>query len=624
MRFWPKLRTLMSRAPRASNQRPNRSQPRLWVALLLPLLALAFAPGKVGALSFTATLDTETVNVGESATLTLKFDGGQPRSISAIPKIANLDMTDQGTMHSFNSINGQMSLSLTETVLLTPRQPGEYTIPALTAEINGQTFTTTPLKLKAVKPGTAPGSSLPDQWAFVQIVPSKKQVYVGEVLSVEFRIFFREGVAEADNWLGQFEGYGGCPIKAEGFTVIKTAHLPRRQARDGNVNYVVATLVSSLTPVKTGTLSIGSMEIPAMTLHIPTGSRRRDFLDPFGMFQQYEEKRLTPTADSQSIVAVPLPKENVPSDFRGAVGSYTLSVSAGPTNVTVGDPVTVKIQIAGHGPLETLVLPNQPAWRDFKVYPPTTKVETTDSLGLQGTKTFEQVVVPQSADITNVPGVSFSYFDSDQKCYRTLAQPAIPIVVRPGSAAPMPTVAATTRPSQENAPPSQDIVDIKQRLGTLAQAGPPLAAQPWFIALQGVPVLAFFSALVWRRRTDSLANNPRLRRQRQVAQLVRQKLEELRTLAAANNSEEFFATLFHLLQEQLGERLDVPAPSITEAVIQERLQPLGAPEATLAALQEMFQTCNLARYAPIKSSQELSAIVSKLESLLERLQALKF
>ena len=92
-----------------------------------------------------------------------------------------------------------------------------------------------------------------------------------------------------------------------------------------------------------------------------------------------------------------------------------------------------------------------------------------------------------------------------------------------------------------------------------------------------MPVLLWVWALIWRRRTESLANNPRLRRQRQVVQLVRNGLAGLQALAAQNNSEAFFATLVHLLQEQLGERLDLPASAITEAVIDERLRPRGAP-----------------------------------------------
>jgi hypothetical protein len=128
---------------------------------------------------------------------------------------------------------------------------------------------------------------------------------------------------------------------------------------------------------------------------------------------------------------------------------------------------------------------------------------------------------------------------------------------------------------------------------------------------------------VWRKRTDNLANNPRLQRQRRVARLVREGLNELHRLAADNNSDEFFVTLFRLLQEQLGERLDCPASSITEAVIDERLVLLGAPETTLAGLRELFQLCNQVRYAPMRTSGELAAVIPQFENAVRELQNVK-
>jgi hypothetical protein len=120
-----------------------------------------------------------------------------------------------------------------------------------------------------------------------------------------------------------------------------------------------------------------------------------------------------------------------------------------------------------------------------------------------------------------------------------------------------------------------------------------------------------------------LANNPKLRRQRNVAQRVRAGLQELRATANSQQAEEFFATLFRLLQEQIGERLDLPASAITEAVIEERLRGRNLAEVSLSALRELFQTCNQARYAPHKSSQELAALIPRAESVLRDLQTLK-
>src|SRR5208282_6901918 len=122
-----------------------------------------------------------------------------------------------------------------------------------------------------------------------------------------------------------------------------------------------------------------------------------------------------------------------------------------------------------------------------------------------------------------------------------------------------PTVAAAKSAGAEHPPSPQDILPIKEELSALTPAAPPLVIRPAFLALQSLPVLAWLAAFVWRKRTDNLANNPRLRRQRRVARLVREGLNDLHRLAAENNSDEFFATLFRLLQEQLGDRLDCPA-----------------------------------------------------------------
>jgi hypothetical protein len=181
-------------------------------------------------------------------------------------------------------------------------------------------------------------------------------------------------------------------------------------------------------------------------------------------------------------------------------------------------------------------------------------------------------------------------------------------------------IAAAKTANSQNPPPQQDILPIKEQSGALTPAGPPLLTRPAFLAAQSLPVLAWLAAFVWRKRTDSLANNPRLRRQRRVAQLVREGLNDLRRFADENNSDEFFATLFRLLQEQLGERLDCPASSITEAVIDERLVLLGAPETTLAGLRELFQLCNQARYAPLRSSGELAAVIPQFENAVRELQ----
>jgi len=108
-----------------------------------------------------------------------------------------------------------------------------------------------------------------------------------------------------------------------------------------------------------------------------------------------------------------------------------------------------------------------------------------------------------------------------------------------------------------------------------------------------------------------------------VAQLILSGLDDLNKFAAENKSDDFFAMLFRLLQEQLGERLDCPAISITEADADNRLILLGATPETLESLRELFHACNQARYAPVQTSQELSALAAKFKKTAGELQGLK-
>jgi hypothetical protein len=220
-----------------------------------------------------------------------------------------------------------------------------------------------------------------------------------------------------------------------------------------------------------------------------------------------------------------------------------------------------------------------------------------------------------------LPALTFSFFDPNDGRYHTLTQPAVPLTVSPAGASPVPAIALAKNAAENRAP--QDVLPLKQSLGILSQSKTPLVAQPVFFAAQSVPVLAFLAAFIWRRRVDNLANNPRLRRHRAVALLVAGGLEDLKKYAAANQPDEFFATLFRLLQEQLGERLDCPASAITENVVEEHALLRGAPAPLRDALRDQFQLCNQARYAPVRGTSELNSVAGQFEKLIGELQELK-
>ncbi|HEX5221258.1 MAG TPA: BatD family protein [Verrucomicrobiae bacterium] len=586
---------------------------RIVVALLCFLTTQLVAQ----AITLSASLERETVTLGESVRLSIMFEGGQPQGTPSLPTIANLQIVYNGPSSQFSFVNGQTSSSITHNYTVTPRQPGNYTIPALTVEVGGQKLTTQPLHLTVLKPNALPPEAMASgtQPAFLRLQLPKTNLYFGEIIMGEYQLYLRDGIVG----INQFQ-FTATP--AEGLSVGKFIEGQRRRTQVGNIGYTVVPLYFVLTPVKTGPLSIGPVTANVVIELPPSGNRRRDsFFDAF--FNSNERKQLALATDTINLQCLPLPEQNKPADFSGAVGNYTMTVNVGPTNVATGDPITVRVEITGRGALDAVKLPAQSAWENFKSYPPTANVEFSDQLGMQGRKIFEQIISPENADIKELPPFSFSFFDPETAQYRTLTHPDTPLVVRPGGHAPAPVVAATSHASNDTPPPQQDIVPIKTRLGNVRSAGSFIGTRKVFLALNVVPMLAFIGAIVWRKRTDALANNPRLRRQRQVAATIDAGLKRLETLAAQNTSDEFFAELVHLLQEKLGERLNCSASSITEAVIDEKLRPRGLPDTTLDELHALFQSCNLARYAPVKSSEELAGIIPRLTTALKQLEEVK-
>lgn len=586
---------------------------RMDFKIRLGWLALCLWLGTARGANFTAALDRDTMTLGETATLSLTFEGGSPQNTPTL-EVPGLDISSAGTSQNFTLVNGSMSSTVTDTYAVTAQHPGQYTIPALTAEVGGEALTTPPMTLTVLKPDAPSAEDIHagNEAAFMTLSLPSGKVYVGQELTAELRIYVRDDVQNFGNF--QFTGQ-----TADGLLIGKNAQGGRSRTRVGDRVYTVIPLTYALTATKAGQLTLGPFTAQAVVV-LP--SQNQPNVDPFfrQFFNQGEQKQITLATTTVALDCQPLPEQNKPANFNGAIGNFTLTVSVGPTNVTVGDPVTVRVQISGRGALDSVTLPDQSALPGFKVFPPTVKTEAGNGLGLEGTKTFEEIVTPQTADIHAWPQFSFSYFNPDDGQYHTVAQPPVALTVHSAGTTPMPAFAKTSAP--ENPAPA-DILPIKDSPGNLRPAGPPLINQPVFLLFQGLPVMALLAAWLWRRNTDKLANNPRRRRQLAVAQMMSQGLGELKQFAAGNQPDEFFATLFRLLQEQLGERLDCPASAITENVIEEHTLLRQAPGATRDGLRELFQLCNQARYAPVRGTSELNSVAAQFQKVIAELKELR-
>lgn len=117
-----------------------------------------------------------------------------------------------------------------------------------------------------------------------------------------------------------------------------------------------------------------------------------------------------------SLNVLQLPFKGRPADFSGIIGFLDVFVTAAPETVTVGEPITLQITIEGDID-ENFKLPdlqNQKGFKDNFTFP------FTSSPGKYQQKkiAFVQSIRPQNSDITEIPPIAVSYFDSASGTYK--------------------------------------------------------------------------------------------------------------------------------------------------------------------------------------------------------------
>ncbi|MCD6394825.1 MAG: BatD family protein [Planctomycetes bacterium] len=178
----------------------------------------------------------------------------------------------------------------------------------------------------------------------------------------------------------------------------------------------------------------GSIEIKpaAISADIAVGSSRRRrnsfFDDFFAARRQY--KRFVARSKPAILEVLPVPTEGKPADFYGLVGQYTIEASATPTEVNVGDPITLKIKVSGSKYLKPVQMPDLTAItaiaENFKV-----SDEQASPVIENGFKVFTQTIRARNDKIAEIPPIGLSYFDAPKGRYATVKTRPVKLKVAP-------------------------------------------------------------------------------------------------------------------------------------------------------------------------------------------------
>ena len=574
------------------------------------------------------------VFLGESFEMQIQISGSDQPGRPNLAGLHNFTVQPNGggpnNSSSVTIINGRMTQSVKKSYILnyrlTPKRTGRVIIPAITLTVEGQTVRTGAVAINVQKPMEI------DNFKLV-LELSKPKVYVGEPVRLRLVWYIGHNVRNI-----QFN----LPLLNEdGFYVTnpRTKQQPEKKyhriALNGDEvigvqsagqlagkNYMTLSVDKILIPQKAGRVSL----LPAtVAFEVKVGSRPTRsqglFSGVFGRQNQDVYKKSVIPSNALTLEVADLPVEGRPSKFSGHVGNYQIETTAIPTEVNVGDPITLTISISGTEFLDHIDLPPLQEQTllasNFKI---PNEIEAGKYDGVR--KVFTQTVRAQRSDIDAIPPIELPYFDTGEETYKVARSKPIPIKVRETKVvtasdaeglsaenAGATAVEAWARGIAHNYESLDTIVD--QRLG----AGAWLQSPVW-LSMVGAPPVAYGFLLagvflVRRRNSD-----PQAVRARRVFSEVNRELEAL----GNDNSDATADAVSESLRKYLGAKLRMSHGALTFNDVAELLTARGVDPAVLEDLQQLIKKCEASRYAGGGSGGNTGVVASQCLALVQKLE----
>lgn len=517
-----------------------------------------------------------------TATLTITVTGSRKSAAITMPEIDNIRFHSRGQSSQISIINGDITSMVSHTYLIQGSKPGKYTLPPITVTAAGKQLKTQPIPFtitaRGQKQQQAAGSSkkisLKDI-AFIKVSPIGTH-YPGEIVPITLKVYLDRNYQTDINTLPVLHGDGVVMEQ------LSTDPAQSREVINGK-QYHVIVWETNLSGIKTGTHPI-SFSLDGSLL-IPQKRRASSPFSNFGrgslfddsifddFFGNYRREPVTINTPKLTFTVAPLPTENQPHHFSGAIGDFTMQVSASPIKIEVGEPITLKIAISGIGNFDRVEPPSLPESRDWKTYSPTSNFKQRKNSS-EGVKTFEQAIVLKSDSLNEIPSLAFSYFDPKKKKYITRSSVPIPLSVQslqtavphsaPSPRAAKPAVVAPMK-TITPAPPISGLAPIHLEVGSLSRNLTPLFLRPWYLISCTVLILAAVATLAFRLRQARHRKHPEIQEGRNQRVQLRNNLAVVESAVAAQDSSLFLNECRKTIQNQLGRKYQREPSSISQA-----------------------------------------------------------
>ena len=363
---------------------------------------------------------SQTVYTGEQFSFMILIDGSnkKPDKVDVSPlAIYNPQNPSQ---RQYSDIRpGKIVKQFAITYQLTAAKAGPLKLPSIDVTVAGKVYRTNTVDMEITEPGKTDKMD-------IQVDFSSTRCYVGQPLVMTVKWYIH---ANAIRSVKNYQ-FNVPALNSELFYLEDTPEslknrtrrnshtvngqpitLFQRELKHNGVDSLKVFFDKILIPKKSGSIDIEPAAVTA------------SFVDFYGKRTRFAEY-----SKPKKLQVLPLPTEGKSKDFYGLVGQYMIASWAGPTEVNIGDPITLKIRIGGSRYLKPVQMPDLMAIgamaENFKV-----SIEKPSRQIEKGFKVFTQTIRANNDKVTEIPPIPLSYFDSSKGRYVTIETKPIKLKV---------------------------------------------------------------------------------------------------------------------------------------------------------------------------------------------------
>ena len=600
------------------------------ILLIALMLFSAFASGAAEPVRFTASApSTVIVDKPFQLVYTVNATGKDLK----VPEFTNFEVLAgpfESRSSSYQVINGKTSssLSISYTFTLQGLKTGTYSVPPASIIVDGQKHSSNGLSIKVLPDdgSDAAGSSAAQSGAstakitndkiFIRTNVSKSSVYEQEPVVVTYKLYTLADVAGMNNMkMPDFNGF----LKQE-LDQSQNKQLSYENFNGKNYGTIVLYQVL-LYPQRTGDITIDKASFEAV-IRVQNKTQVRSIFDDF--FDSYTNVNKALVAPAVKVKVYPLPGAK-PAGFSGTVGQLSMSSTISATQVKANEAVTLKVVISGSGNMKLIKNPDIELPEGFEIYDPkvNNNFKTTTS-GVSGTKTIEYLFIPRNAGDFEIPAAEFTYFDLQEKTYKTLRTPVYNLKVSKGEGGE--SVVSGNYVNKEDVKQlGKDIRFIETKPFKLTKKTEPVfgTVEGWILYL--IPLLvALFLFFVLKRKALENSNIEFVRNKKANKQ-AQKRLKMAQKLLNEGKKDKFYEEVLKAVWNYLSDKLAIPAASLTKERVEAELTEKGVNADAIKQFTDILNTCEFARYAPNSGQQEMGNLyaeaidaISNLEDIIKK------